>query len=265
MFYRRLFSGSVANYNERRNASVAYGQSGTISIFSSQTDVLNQALEEVLSTCGYTCSYDQETGYLWIDGFPMSIYFTTGCYYRVCLPFSSNMLVNVSNTTNSPFSSSATAYQFYVTVKGDPDGVLDVYIGTYASPATTNATYSFSIGKGKDLRDQSSIFTLSTARNYGMYVYKKTEDGIALPEGLMAPVMLNFGFTLTSNVDLTQSGNKIVLVSSIAQTGIFTLDQCYFGCQAFTADCFYNIGGSIYYVRDNYTIVKCTNAILQNG
>lgn len=259
MYYRKLFSGTVANTSDRRTANVVFGQTGTTNIYSNQTDVLNHALMEVLETCGYSCSYEQETGYLRIDGFPMSIYFPSTTYYQVRIPFSTNTLVNVSTATYAPFS--GTAYQFYITVKGDPDGILDVYIGTYSSPAAMNSSYSFSIGKGKDLRNQDIIFTLSTARNYGMYAYKKTADGIALPEGLTAPVALNFGFQLTYNADLSESGNKVVLVSNIAQTGMFALDQCFLGCQALNADYFYDINGAIYYVRDNYTIVKCTNTI----
>lgn len=261
MYYRKLFSGTVANTSDRRTANAAFGQTGAYSIYSNPTDVLNQALMEVLTTCGCGCSYEQETGYLWIDGFPISIYFSSATYYQVRIPFSTNTLVNVSATTYAPFS--GTAYQFYITVKGDPDGILDVYIGTYSSPATMSTSYSFSIGKGKDLRNQDRVFTLSTARNYGMYVYKKTEDGIALPDGMTAPAMLNFGFQLTSNTELNESGNKIVLVSSIAQTGMFALDQCFLGCQALSADYFYDIDGAIYYARDNYTIVKCTNTVRQ--
>lgn len=259
MYYRKLFSGTVVNTSDRRSVNTTYGQTGTYSCYSNQTDVLNQALVDVLTTCGCNCSYNQETGYLWIDGFPLSIYFTSGTYYRVMVPFSTNTLVSVSAATYAPFS--GTAYQFYITVKGDPDGILDVYIGTYSSPALANNSYSFSIGKGVDLRNKSRIFTLSLARNNNVYVYKKAEDKITLPDGMTALVALTFGFQLTNNSELNENGNKIVLVSNIAQTGMFALDQCYFGCQALSADNFYNIDGAIYYVRDNYTIVKCTNTI----
>lgn len=265
MYYRKNFSGAVESTNVTKIIPYSFGSNSTCTIYVNQNNVINNALKEILTECGCVCVYDEDTALLWIDGFPLSIQVYATSYYRIVLPLTTTALVNVTSTTSTYAFFSGVNYNFYITVKGDPDGILDVYIGTYAAPTAVNTAYSFSIGKGKDLRDNSSIFTLSLARNYGMYVYKRTEEGIEYPEGLTSASSLVFGFAITSNTGLNENGNKIVLVSEIAQTGAFALNQCYLGNAALSNDNFYDIGGSIYYVRDNYNIVKCTNTIQRGG
>lgn len=259
MFYRKYFNGTIASSSTTKVVPYCYGITNTKTIYVNQTDVLLDAMKDVLETCGCEVVIDKTNYLIWINGLPLSLTFTSSQVMSCYFPFASSYLFSASGTSYEPFS--GTDYKFYITVKGDPDGILDVYIGSYSSPATTNTSYSFSIGKGKDVRNNQDVRFVSLARSDSLYYFYKKVNEVTLVDGKTTPTTLTCGYAIGNDVDLTQSGQTIPLVENVTQNGFFKISNCFFGHSSLSRDTFYNIDGEVYYVRSDYLLVKCSNII----
>lgn len=250
MYYRRYFAGTIASNTQYRSAKVI-STGGNTQNYYNQTDVLLSAIKQTLEDVGIQCEYGDSDGILVIDGVTVQL-----------IAYSSNSYLNINangiqcGLLNSgsylPFS--GLNYKFYVTLKGNVDGILQIFIGTYNTPQYE--TYGFIIGKGTDLRDSTEIRVvcagvISTLSSF--YILKNDR----ILEGYNT--VIEFGQALTNVPALNNNGTDVTLVECVAKPGRFKINNCYFGNACLTVNNFYNIGGDVYYTMTANILVKCAN------
>lgn len=247
MYYRKYFSGTISSNTDYR-ATLSIANNVNQNNYYNQTAVICLAIKSTLEDVGILCEYDAETHVLQIEGISLQILCTTSAGY---IAYSANG-ISIGSQSYSPFS--GTNYKFYVTLKGDKDGILQVFIGQYSNPTVEN--YGFAIGKGIDLRDGQDIrvvFGGSIGGIGGGYILK---DDAILSEYKNS---VSFGQKMTHYNNLNDNGKEVTLVECVAQPGRFKLKNCYFGQTNLTVNEFYNIGGDIYYYMSQNILVKCVN------
>ena len=148
MYYRKYFSGTISSNTDYR-ATLSIDNNVNQNNYYNQTAVVCQAIKSTFEDVGILCEYDAETHVFQIERISLQILCTTNSGW---INYFANGK-NIGNHSYTPFS--GTNYKFYVTLKGDKDGILQVFIGYYNNPAAE--TYGFAIGKGIDLRDGQDI------------------------------------------------------------------------------------------------------------
>lgn len=248
MYYRRYFSGSIAATNATRiTKSIVNGSN--LTHYCNQTDVLLSAIKQTLEDVGIQCEYGDIDGVLIIDGVTLQICATNTSPY---ISFNINGIQMTTINSNYPFS--GTKYSFYVTLKGDIEGILQIFIGSYTSPQIE--TTGFIIGKGVDLRDDVEIRVIwaGSVNNVSSFYVVKNDKILDDYKSTVA-----FGLQLTNVSGLNNNGIEATLVECVAQPGRFKLSNCYFGNAALAVNSFYNIGGDIYYSIAAAILVKCVS------
>ena len=148
MFYRKHFQGE--NSENTNKAYITFKDGYVDSCYETQTDTLCNCIIETLQGAGIDCGYDLVTKKITIDGFSFNIYYNTNYSYVIRVYSSTHKPipdVTSSNLTSyQPFNTDYKTYDFYVTLKGDIDGVMNLYIGTNSNPAREE--YGFSLAKG---------------------------------------------------------------------------------------------------------------------
>lgn len=260
MYYRKRFRGTLGAVSATRNCPKYFGTSESRVVYSTQTDIFCNALVETLLECGADARYDSANGFTFINGLPLSIVYTSSTGFYIFCPCHGASLTSASQTSYQPFNSTAgSAYDFYITIKGDPLGIMDIYWGSLTTPGNVNKAYSFSVGRGKDLRNDNDIAVLSKAQEYsGVRVFKITNEGADFVEGATTDFSMAFGYTINNLDYLSDNKQKIPLVPTISNNGCFRINNTYYGDNALTADTFYQFDDEVFYVRDAYTIVKCS-------
>lgn len=251
MYYRNYFSGTISSNTDYRTIQ-NIANAGTISNYYNQTDVVCQAVKRTLDDVGVTCEYDESTAILHIEGISLQVV-CNGSTGTICFSIKELSLGTLSQSI-CPFSTKN--YKFYVTIKGDKDGILQIFIGQYSNPAAE--IYGVVIGKGIDLRDGEDIqvvygLSIDTSHCGEFYILK---NNILLPE---YKKKIPFGYKFTAINELNENGIEITLIECIAQSGRFKLNNCYFGHASLTVNEFFNIGGDIYYYLSQCILVKCVN------
>lgn len=249
MYFRKYFEGSVSGYNATKSIGI-HGTSTKQTIYSSQTSVVNLAIKDTLLAAGIECEYDATNCILSVKSIPVQILILSNVGQTYVYARGRTSMISSFNTT---IFSGGSAYKFYVSLLGDPGGILAIAIGNYASPASL--TVLFGIANMSDLRDGSKKLgligssTSSIACVYG-----------ALGEQLDEISETSF-YALSDNTSLTQNGSLIPLIECIDATGFFRLTQCYMGHRGLTSCSFYNIGGDIYMQLYYQYLIKCTTEI----
>lgn len=250
MYFRKYFEGSLPS-----NASGSVTINGTTTkktVYTTQTQVINNAIKETLQEAGIECGYTgADTGYvLTVLGAQIQLLSlsSNGCISLYRKGNASEMFTAASSAATF----SGLNYKFFVSLLGDPKGILVIYLGNYSSPAALG--YGVSIFQLTDLRDGSRKIGVSTYSPSSVYVYTETGDIVG---GINSLSFQN----LVNNVDLTQNGARIPLVESIDTTGFFSVRQCYRGHGGLAANNFYNIGGDIYMQFYILFLIKCTTEV----
>ncbi len=245
MYYRKYFSGTVESINLTK--TITTFNNGPQIHYYVIADTVCHAIKETLEDVGISCLYDDQNSILTVDGVTVQIHApgTAQIYYYV-------KGQSLSYTNQSPFSGNN--YKFYVILKGDIDGILNISFGNYSAPA--NEGIGISIGKGVDLKDGKEIRmiqTIANAINANSFILKDDEIFVDHKTNLV------FGQQITNVPQLNGNGSEITLIDCIAQVGRFKLNNCYFGHAALTNQEFYNIGGDIYYKLSNNILVICSS------
>lgn len=249
MYYRRYFSGTVLSNTEYRVIK-NIGTGRNINNYYNQTNVLQSAIKQTLEDVGIQCEYDTSDGVLVIDGVKIQI-----------VAYNSNphiaFIVNGKELTfinGSSYTFSAKNYRFYITLKGDIDGILQIFIGLYNTPQAE--IYGLSIGKGTDLKDGTEVRVVlsgTIVSENQFYVLKNNNiiDGI--------DTTVEFGQKISNIAAVNNNGTEVTLVDCVASPGRFKLNNCFFGNLCLPANVFYNIGGDIYYQIGSTILIKCTS------
>lgn len=249
MYYRRYFAGTIASNTQCRSAKVI-STGGNTQNYYNQTDVLLSAIKQTLEDMGIQCEYGNSDGILVIDGCTVQLLVSSSNSY-ILININGLQCANLTNSSYLPFS--GLNYKFYVTLKGDIDGILKICIGAYSSPQYEQI--GFAIGKGTDLRDNTEIRVV-TASLSNLTVFNVLKNDRILQEYTGT---IYFGWIIQNLAALNNSGAEVTLVECVAQPGRFKLNNCYFGNASLTNDTFYNIGGDIYYAISSNILVKCVN------
>ena len=247
MYYRKYFSGSIESNTAYRLVQNIVNTANTYDYYN-QTDVVCSAIKSTLEDVEIQCEYDETSRTLVIDGVTIQILVYNQNGY---IGYYANG-ITLGQVTYTPFS--GLNYKFYVTLKGDKDGMLQIFIGYFSIPAAE--VYGFVIGKGTDLKDGQDI-RVASGNNISSVgaVYILKNDAI-LPE---CKTQITFGQQFTYDSVLTNSGKEITLVECVALPGRFRLNNCYCGSGGLTVGEFYNIGGDIYYYISKNILVKCVS------
>lgn len=249
MYYRKYFAGTLSNTSQTKAVQLLGNTSANSTIYVNQTDLICNAVKETCIEAGIDCIYLGD-GKLDIDGVSVQIVASNsngGTVYRI-QGYSSNLW-------SSTFAiCSGASYKFYVTLKGDIDGILKICIGYFSSPSAE--TTGIVLGKGVDLSDGLDIRVVEAIGNVGNSYLRILKNNSLLTDYSNYIV---FGQQFTNVAQLNGSGSEITLVECVAQTGRFKIDNCYFGSAALNVDEFYNIGGDIYYYLSKNILVKCAN------
>lgn len=276
MYYRKYFSGSVdatttTNQYYMGLDKVATGTSRASGHIKNRSDVIGNALVSTFKDIGYPNAYwDSTSGYFFFDksnalsGIYISVqssymYFNIG--YRgtnyvtaTSTGTSRNNYgggVNVSNSA-SPFNSSgtgATNYAFYVTVKGEPKGMMKVFIGTYSDHSSETAM-SFDMCLGKDKRNDNAVIAVTFVSGDSNYQF-------VVNDYTSADNYESLSFATQTN-RLTMRNEVVVLIPLFFQVGYFVMDNTYINCGINSG--FYEIDGDIYFAG-SYFVTKCITEI----
>ena len=272
MYYKKFFTGSVDATTTTNRYYMGLDKIATSTSLGSghiknRSDVIGNAIVSTLKDVGYPNAYwDSTSGYVFFDksnnlgGFYLSVQ-SSYLYVNACARATSYigtktsgsgyLSTSFSGATNSPFSTASTyagSYQFYVTVKGEPKGIMFLSIGTYNNPS--GETLTFCICRGKDKRNNSDTigFYLQGSTKISTFYFANFSTSEEIVET-----------SLISSNRLTMKNQLVVLIPSFMFYGFLFLDNTYFN-PGLTTNGFYKIGDDTYYV-DDYWMTKCITAV----
>lgn len=271
MYFRKYFSGVNENGTDRFVFN--FPNNTNLSIYKNQTDTVAGAIAQTCVEAGINAEYDSSTCILTIDGFKMFLLYSSqymyycGSIYREFTPISSSSSSNMASY--QPFNTDYKTYKFYVVLKGDIDGILNIYITTYQSDMIGSENYGFAIGKAKSiLFGNIPVRTLNVigGNNYNIIYYYKP-SGFGSPDGetnVLYSEIKAFNSTsltrpLTSNSTLMESGNKIPLINSFTWDGNLLWDNVYMAISSYFYTGFYNIDNMIYCAVNDMQVTKCSS------
>ena len=249
MYYRRYFAGTIASNTVYKTITGVGG--GTIYNYYNQTNVLLSAIKQTLEDVGIQCECREAEAILVIDGVTVQV----GCYQSaggIKISITGKSITDYNGAGYIPFSN--TNYRFYVTLKGDIDGILQIYIGAYGAPQ--QEANGIEIGKGVDLRDGMEIRMVNAGGVTNISNFFVLKNDRILDD---YNTVVTFGLQLANVSGLNNNGAEVTLVECVAQPGRFKLNNCYLGNAVLAVNNFYNIGGDIYYALSNYILVKCAD------
>lgn len=276
MYYQKYFSGSVDATTTTTQYymgldKIATSTSCRSGHIKNRSDVIGNAIASTLKDVGYPNAYwDSTSGYIFFDktnsrtGFYLSVQsstlyisigFVSSSYQYIATPTSGYGYAGITwNSYNSsPFYSTgqtASDYKFYITIKGEPKGVMSISIGTYNSPSSE---YSYlHIFRGTDKRNNSDVlgFNAYQAKTPHVAIFTKYSDATYIRE-------LN---QITDNRTLTlDDEQKIVLIPVFFEYGYIFLNNTFFNPGISTIG-FYKIGNDTYYIS-SYWMTKCITTV----
>lgn len=264
MYYRKYFEGDVDGATTE-TAKVTFGACTTeYSVYVNQSRIIGHALEEVLRDAGMNAFFDDEQFILYPNA---NEQFGIGVIKQAQLTFSLIMFsadspyILIQNSSAGvgyqQFNSDALgSYRFYITIIGEPTGLLSISMGTYSQPSSVSYN-SFCIGYGKDIRNNKRTGYL----RFGSFTDDITlcpryvEDN-TLVDGIAYNTAISF-----STLSVSGETNALVLINAFSKSGYLTLDNCYLGCSALTRGQFYMINGTEYYYPVPLLLIKCPSKI----
>lgn len=252
MYYRKYFEGMIDAAGNFRQVTIN-GTTAKVSNYAKQTDIINEAVKETLLAAGIACEYDSETCTLRINGFPLQIISVNQQAYFNIYRYGAASAFELNNSSSFARFSGVN-YKFYVTIKGDPQSILSVSIGTYATP--NMETLGFRLAGIVDQRNQLRLVglkSIGTTSNYWLH----KEDGTPYGD-IESP---RFDNSLAVDNVLSQSGSLYPLVDCIDQTGFLKMPNCYRGQYNLGANSFYRIGGDVYFYGNDSILAKCITEI----
>lgn len=248
MYHRKYFAGSVENAtSEKKTVNSIVSPGSTMNIEYVTSSMICQVIHETLQEVNIPSIYDEENCILKING--ITIQFQQNgpnTYYYVngkSLGYENNSIFSGNN------------YRTYITLKGDKDSVLSIYIGSYGSPSAE--LRGITICKGTDLNDKSEIYLINMMTpSLGSFFYIIKGDKIS---DLVINASLKFGQKLSNNTALNENGVYVTLSPCISEYGRFKINNCYIGNSQLAINSFYNIGGKCFYTFSENILVECVN------
>lgn len=267
MYYRKYFEGDAETegaLSETKSHQFNPSQAKK-TIYVNQSRIIGRAVAEVLCDAGMDACYNEEQFVLYPnreEQFGIGLYKTALATTSVCVfdNETSNIreVTTSSGTSYQPFDTAGKTYKFYVTIIGEPKGLLWVYIGSYSSPGSMS--WGFVIGYGKDRRDDRKIAyaDIGAVSASTVNFYVRHADDNSLVDNMSYQSQAAFSVPKVNG-----ETNKLVLIDAFATSGYFTLDNCFLGCSALSAgsSAFYLINGTQYYYPNSTILLKCPSVL----
>lgn len=293
MYYRKFFSGTIDTMAVgvgTGNTALTGGGGATTLYYRSlkTTPVLCNAIVDILKEIGLpdaACSLDPGVPAEYGEIFPygrdrqgIQVFFansanTTTIHSNarivLCPDTDLNTLKVAANSyggtvvcnITSSLSGNNVPYRFYITVKGDPNSFLQLFIGNYSTPGSETGIFGF--GRGKDCYDNNIVCYAPLAQSSGLYFFdldKKTYINQQTPVSVAANSFI--GGTVNDFIVKEGAVDTIALIPwiNIPMLGV-TLDNCYCvpaSLTTATADQAFLIDGEEYWLlRNGRILAKC--------
>ena len=259
----KLYSGSISEDTATKTVKQYYGGTSSPTAKKSKTELLNNKLLEFLVECGADAKYDGL--FLWINGVPVTFYFTGSNSYFTCyFPFSSTALF--SNTTYTTVFSGMN-YNFKLRLLGEPTTAFILFISSnYASPGFSSNGFIVAFYKAENIlsKRNARMYGKTTTSNHQLASFDLDSEGIPIDIGRSG--MINTVYKLnTYAVDFTNNRNKYPLTEWMPD--IFKVNGCYYNLQndplpqaagaAADAQTFIKMGGYVYFRSIYGPFIKC--------
>ena len=287
MYYRKYFSGTVdAGTATAIKWKIKGGGVTTTNVSSSSSptrcNVIGEAIASTLRDCGLDAQYDETYSYVYFDkkNTEFGLYVAYESSYVYLYPGwcaterTDNAILTRSNgayysrQSNSsayvPFITAsylaASDYKFYVTVRGDTEGMFTLYIGSYSTPtAMTTSVLMGTFYRGTDKRNNRKLwgFYMSNQPTTGIYwIYADT----------LLPVVGASSSTpyepsaATPVTRLYMINEWVVLTEMYMQYGFIVMDNTYIDPGFNTSGTFYEVDGEMYFCYTPF-FVKCITPV----
>lgn len=241
MYFRKLFTGTKGSESSKSMVR-KLGSKDNYGFYYNYTIILNNAILDTLTAVGIDASFNNSTMVLTIGGFHIQVLsagsFAAG-FWEV-FDCSGEYAVITSRGAIGDY----TTYNFAVTLIGEPDGMLNICIGTKASP--TDITEGICLAKISNLHTKEKLSGLGSAYTYGFRIFDElctrkiiTEDFSRYFQGSASDLM-------------------IPMQENISKTGFYKIDNAYTTNSAVVLyKNFYNIDGTLYFAPYNGCLTKC--------
>lgn len=248
MYHRKQYQGTITSATA---TAVVAAETGNFTTYKNQTDVLCNAMKDILTECGCVVTYEDYM--LSIDGCGVYLYFvnSTGWFFRA--RDKAATITYISSPSYSPFS--GVKYNFYITVKGEPKGCMEIYIGQYSVPAATS--YGLQWMKGKYLKTDKNAVAFSAIEQTAMYLRDeegKMFDNYTATFDFVAPLLVND--------IMTENNNVIPIIQTFTSDGFFVFDNCYIRHPALTKNNFYSFRGEVFFIANDNIMTKCITEVV---
>lgn len=262
MYYRKRYKGTIKNFTDKRTvAPIGTGGSGTLSIFANQTDVVSNALVDILHDIGFkTARYDSTTAVTYFDGTDKNgfmLYYPANMQLgvRIRSGTSWTALACTNGAGYQPFNTSYLTYDFYITIIGEPKGHFVVCFGTYSTPASiTSSIIHFYFGK--NLITDEKVFGVAVSTGWS-----QVSSAYFVTKEVFNPTAVNSSFSYY----ITGLSGNLILVNKLITVGYIELDNVYMYNSgigiSYGETYFIEFEGEQYWVPNSYNIVKCVTKL----
>lgn len=300
MDYSKHFSGNVSAGSSA--AAKFLNKDGTLSTVAldsalaiNKSSVVGEAIVNTLKDCGlsnakyygsvgsgytsYVCLDDTKAGkpgfYIWQSGNYVysSIGYNNGEDDIIrCLTSSVTgiCIKNSISTSNFPFASTgalvASAYNFYINIKGDTKGLF--HVGVSAYNGTTPSWYPIVVVNSKNEYNNREVYGFCMAQSIDnltthgyVFVYKDTCVNIA---GAVSTLTSSNQYSFLNNAanGVSNLDNVVPIVDLVLATypHIHALNV-YIGCANLDIKSYYNIDNAVYYNASKYYMLKMLTTV----
>ena len=259
MYYRKKYSGTIANFTDKRTVTAINGTT-TVSIFKNQTDIVGAAIEDILHDVGYPdARFDEETSMIYFDaddenGIFFAYVASMQMGFRIRNGSSWAAYTCTSGAGYQPFNTSYTNYSFYITIIGEPKAYFVMCFGNYATPTSISVSM-LHVAFGKNVITDQDMIGITTSTSWSaissMYFTTKKEFGTA-------------AITTSFASSVTGLAENLVLIRKYTATGYIFFNDVYFANTAahtYGQLIFMELNGVTYWCPSTYLLVKCTTEL----
>ncbi len=238
MFKRKIFTGNTGSRETIKTHLYAKSET-TYDNFKSACDNICNNILELLNECGVeNCKYDDEHGWLYILGIPMTMYCVRDGRLCVSPPKDSqNLILQQGLLPNSD----NTEYTISVTFVGDPQSAFDIVFTANGINFSQyqGGGYTIEFFHLTEQMEPNKVIGVTSASRSEVAIYKINPDGSAEEENEVIPYFdytnadiqylpcTAYGNSRSDKITNLYSQEKLLLVPWYTDSYLFRVDNCY--------------------------------------